>query len=188
MTQQINDRLKEVLSEKVLLFSDLHIGKKSNSNSYHKICLEYAKWVKDQAIKNDIDTLLFLGDFFHDREEISLTSLHVGNLFLNELKEFNVILIVGNHDCFYKNNAQIHSLSIFKKWDNVIVIDETTVIDYLGKKIAFLPWGFDYEKIPEGVDYGFGHLEIETFRQNKSKLCEKTLYSISASNLLKKIK
>ena len=133
--KKINE-IKKCLSEEVILFSDLHIGKKSNSASYHDTCLDYAIWLKEKANERNIETLIFLGDFFHDREEINLTSLHVGDQFLRELKEFNIIMIVGNHDCYYKHNAKIHSLSAYSEWENVIVIDETTVVDYLEHKVA----------------------------------------------------
>lgn len=182
------DNIKKILEENVLLFSDLHIGNNSNSTSYHKICIDYSLWLKQKAIENNINTFLFLGDFFHDREEINLLSLNTANEFLQNLKEFNIILIVGNHDCYYKDNAEIHSLSIFNQWKNIIVVDQLTVFDYLDKKIALLPWGFEFEKVPFNIDYCFGHLTIESFRINKIKICEKSNESIKSADVLEKIK
>jgi len=181
------ERIKQMLEERVLLFSDLHIGNKMNSSAFHKTALGYVEWLKQTANDNHINTLVFLGDFFHYREELNLTAVFTANKFLETLKDFQIIILVGNHDCYYKDNARIHSTQIFEKWDNIVVVDETTSFEYMDKTIAFLPWGFDYSEIPSKVDYAFGHLEIETFRVNKVKICEKNHHSINSASLLKKI-
>jgi DNA repair exonuclease SbcCD nuclease subunit len=177
-------KILDFLEEKVILFSDLHIGVRTDSDVWHKTAIEYSLWLKDKALKNNINTLLFLGDFFHDREEIRLTSLHTANLFLENLKDFNIIMIIGNHDCYYKDKTDVNSISIFDKWKNIVVVKDLEVLDFLNKKIAFIPWGSDIEKLPDGVDYAFGHIEIESFRINKVKICE---HGVKSSDLLKKI-
>lgn len=180
----IIDKIENFLDEKVILFSDLHIGVRTDSDIWHNIAIEYSNWLKEQAIKNDIKTFLFLGDFFHDREEIRLTSLHTANKFLDNLKDFKIIMIVGNHDCYYRDRSDVHSLSVFNKWDNIIVIDDVTILKYLNKKIAFLPWGCNIDLLEDNIDYGFGHLEISSFRINKVKICE---HGIKSSDIISKI-
>lgn len=173
-----------MLEDRVLLFSDLHIGRKGESDIEYDVVIQYSNWIKEEALKNNISTLLFLGDFFHDREEISLTELNLADKFLENLSDFNIIMIVGNHDCYYKDHAEVHSLSIFNKWKNIIVVDKLEVFEYMGKTVAFMPWGFSFNDVPAGVDYGFGHMEIQTFRYNKIKVCE---HGMTSSDILGKI-
>lgn len=181
----MNKRLFSFLETRCLIFTDLHIGVRKDSDIWHKIALDYGIWLKEQALKNNINTLIFMGDFYHNREEISLTTLDTGNKFLEALSDFNIIMLVGNHDCYFRDNANVHSLAGYNNWKNICIVDKTEVLEYMDKKIAFIPWGFNYDEIPEGIDYAFGHFEINSFKQNKMHICESTLTS---SMLMKKIK
>lgn len=181
----IAQQIRKALEDEALIFTDLHIGIRTDSETWFKTAIEYSEWIKQTALKHNINTLLFLGDFFHDREELRLTALNAADKFLENLKDFRVILVVGNHDCYYDNNTDVNSLSVFHKWENIIVVDKLEVVEYRDKKMAFMPWGAKIEDVPEGLDYIFGHLEIESFRFNKVKICE---HGIKSSDLLKKAK
>jgi DNA repair exonuclease SbcCD nuclease subunit len=80
-------------------------------------------------------------------------------------------MIPGNHDCYYKEKADINSLSMFSGWQNICVFDKVQEI-YIGNKHAcMVPWGFDVADIPK-CDLIFGHFEIQTFKMNSFRVCE----------------
>ena len=70
---------------KVLFFSDLHLGVHQNSQTWHNICLDLAKWIDSRMIKHDLDTIFFAGDVFHDRHEIGVNTLHTAKKFFDIL-------------------------------------------------------------------------------------------------------
>ena len=52
---------------KVTIFGDIHYGNKGNSNIFNDDCDEYLNFLIDESKKQDIDTCIFLGDWFHSR-------------------------------------------------------------------------------------------------------------------------
>jgi DNA repair exonuclease SbcCD nuclease subunit len=81
-------------------------------------------------------------------------------------------MIPGNHDCYYKDKSEVHSLSILKGHSNISIYDNLELIDlHDNRKAAFCPWGVEVEDIPR-ADVIFGHFEIESFKMNSYKLCE----------------
>jgi metallophosphoesterase superfamily enzyme len=54
--------------------------------------------IHDAAIKENISDIIFLGDFFHNRKEISLKALNTGIQCADLLNKFNTHFIIGNHD------------------------------------------------------------------------------------------
>ena len=73
---------------KVAIFSDFHLGIKQDSAIWHEIALTWCDWFVSEVKKNDIDTVVFLGDFFHTRNSISANTLHVASKILDKLKDF----------------------------------------------------------------------------------------------------
>jgi len=166
----------------IAVFSDLHLGVHVNSPTWHDISLEWARWYTNELLEKDITDVIFCGDFFHNRSEITVNTLHHASLLLELFKDFNVTMIAGNHDSFYKHNSTINSIKIFNGRKNITVVDEPQLIK-IGNHEAYLaPWGTNIEKIPE-CDVIFGHFEIESFKLNAHKICEK---GISSQDLLKK--
>lgn len=158
---------------KVAIFSDLHIGIHNNSSEWHAIALEWVKWFKEKLIEYDIKTVFFLGDFFHDRASIDVATLSVGLSIINELKRFKIIMIPGNHDCYFKDNCSVHSLSMFRHCNNVKIYDKEIGYEEFGDKIiALYPWGCN-NIVP--ADISMGHFEVETFRVTYAHTCEKGL-------------
>ena len=169
---------KEVIvrNSKVCCISDLHIGVHQNSSFWHETALKWAVWLKTELQEKDIEDIFILGDLYHYRDEIAVNTIHVVNEILKIWKDFNICILVGNHDSFYKDRTDVNSLSILHGWDNINVISEVCTVMIHGKKCTFLPWNSELNKIGKS-DIIFGHLEIESFKMNSYKLCEEGMKS-----------
>jgi len=165
----------------VAIFSDLHLGVHMNSPVWHNVSLEWAKWIVGELTEKDITEIIFCGDFFHSRSEITVNTLHHASEIIDIFKDFKVYMLAGNHDSFYKNNCSVNSIRIFSGRDNVVIIDKPALLQIGGKECFFAPWGTTLEEIKE-CDILFGHFEIESFKMNTYKLCE---HGIKSSDLFK---
>lgn len=175
-----------VVNKKALIVGDLHIGLKNSDEKWLKIVEDVALWVANVAKEYDISDIIMMGDFFHDRTEINLQAMNTAHRILNAWKNFNVHMIVGNHDAYLKENSTIHSLVLFKEYSWVHIYDDVyqefyNLFNLRRKEIIFCPWGTEPEQIPP-CDYIFGHFEIDTFKMGH-KLCDGKL---SAASLLEK--
>jgi DNA repair exonuclease SbcCD nuclease subunit len=166
----------------VAIFSDIHLGVHHNSKFWHDTSLEWAKWYIDDINKKGIEDIVFCGDFFHTRDEVSVDTLHFGSKLLELFKDFNLIMIVGNHDCFLKDSSEVNSISPYSNWKNITVVDKPLSIESFGKNINFIPWGIKLDDIPNS-DITFGHFEINLFKMNTYALCDD---GFVAEDLLKK--
>ena len=160
-----------MLNSKIAIFSDLHLGVHMNSQVWHDISLQWAKWITEELKAKNIKEIVFCGDFFHSRNEITVNTLHHASVLLEYFKDFKIYMLAGNHDSFYKNNCSVNSIRVFSGRDNIIIIDEPSLIQVGGKECFFAPWGTEIEKLQE-CDVMFGHFEIESFKMNSFKLCE----------------
>lgn len=156
------------LFEKVACFTDIHFGNKANSRLFNSDCEDFVKWFIKQAKANNCETCIFLGDWHHHRSGVNVSTLNytVSNIgFLSEAFE-NVYMIMGNHDLFYREKREIHSLPFANQWDNVHIInDETFVKD----DVAIIPWLVEDEwKTVKKLKsrYVFGHFELPYFKMN----------------------
>jgi len=172
----------QINSEKICCISDIHIGVHQNNIFWHTTTLEWSCWLRDRLREQGIKDIIICGDLFHYRDEISVNTLHVANNVLKNLKEFNIIMLVGNHDAYYKDRSDVNSLSILDGWSNITVISQPSRINIFNKELGIVPWGVELKHIPE-CDILFGHFEIETFKMNAHKICD---HGIKTSELLKK--
>jgi len=170
-----------VRQPKICCIADLHIGIHQNSIFWHETTLKWAAWLKQDLEQKGIQDIFILGDLYHYRDEIAVNTIHVVNEILKLWSSFNIVIIVGNHDAFYKDRSDINSLSILNGWKNITIISTATDTKLFGKNCAFLPWGAEVADIQK-ADIIFGHLEIESFKMNTYKLCE---HGIKSSDLFK---
>lgn len=168
-------------NSKIAIFSDLHLGVHMNRSQWHNIALDWAKWYTDQLLEKDIKDVIFCGDFFHSRSEITVDTLYKASELLNLFDGFNVTMIAGNHDSFYKHNSSINSIKILDNRKNIKVVDKPTQITLHGRELFLAPWGTPAGEIPT-CDVVFGHFEIESFKMNTYKICEE---GFKSSDLLK---
>jgi len=155
----------------VAIFSDIHIGVHRDSKFWHEITWKWAEWFIDDITRKGIKDVIFSGDYFHTRDEVSVDTLHFGSRLLELFKDFNVIMIVGNHDCFLKDTSEVNSISQYSHWPNITIVDKPITVDVFGKRINFIPWGIKLDQIPN-ADITFGHFEIKLFRMNTYALCD----------------
>lgn len=167
---------------KVCCVSDIHVGVHQNSTMWHDISLQWARWLRDELKNKNITDIIIPGDLFHYRDEIAVNTIHVVTEMLMIWKDFNIVLLVGNHDAFYKDRSEINSLSILAGWKNITVVSEPTQYECYNQKIMICPWGTTTSQIKKS-DLVFGHFEIASFKFNQHKICED---GISSSQLLKK--
>lgn len=158
-------------NSKIAIFSDLHIGVHQDSKFWHDISLEWAKWYIGDLKKKGITDIVFCGDYFHTRDEVNVDTLHFGTKLLELFSDFNLVMIVGNHDCYLKDSSEVNSIAQYKNWPNVKIVDSTLSVEEYGKTLNFIPWGIKLADIPK-ADVTFGHFEIQLFRMNTFALCD----------------
>lgn len=172
-----------MLNNRVAIFSDLHMGVHCNSIMWHKIAVDWAKWFAAQLKKHEIKDVIFCGDFFHDRDTVAVNTMQAACDVLTQLLDFNLHIFPGNHDCFYKQHAEINSMSIIEGWKNITVYHTPQQINIGSNCSAMMcPWGTTLDDIKTS-DVLFGHFEIQTFKMNTFKLCD---HGLSIRKLLEK--
>lgn len=155
------------LFKKVAVFTDLHIGLKSNSSIHNSDCEEFVDWFIDEAKKANCDTAIFMGDWHHNRNTINLFSLDVSIRCLEKLgaafEQF--FWFPGNHDLFYKDKRDIHSSAFGRHIPGVTVVENVTTIG----DVTLVPWlvGDEWKDISKVKSrYMFGHFELPLFYMN----------------------
>ena len=153
--------------KKAVLFADIHYGLKNNSTTHNIDCDNYITWLISESKKFGAETCIFLGDFFHTRNNINVQTFDHAVKSLEKLSAAfeQVILIVGNHDAFYKSNLKVNSVNFANHIKNVRIIDTITLED----DCAFIPWLVEDEWTTiknVRAKYTFGHFELPNFYTN----------------------
>lgn len=174
----------KIVDNKIAIIGDIHIGVNKNSNKFFELTKEWLRWFISEVEEKKIRNVFILGDWFHYRDEISLLALDEGTECLKLFpKTINVHILTGNHDCYFRDNSEVHSLGSYNEWENVFIYDTVQTIEHKnGKTISMVPWGYEYDDIPK-TDIMFGHFEIKNFKLNSYTICKK---GVNSSDLLKK--
>lgn len=147
--------------------TDLHLGLKSNSLVHNEDCLAFVTWFVQKAKAEGCDVCLILGDWHNHRATINIQTLHYSMQCLNMLsKSFDhVYMITGNHDLFYREKRDIHSVAWAGYLPNVTVINDV----FSEGNVTLCPWmiGDDHATIKKiKTQYTFGHFELPYFLMN----------------------
>ena len=155
------------LFKKAAVFTDLHLGLKSNSKQHNDDCENFIDWFIEESRKDNCETGLFLGDWHHSRASISMQTLHYSVRCVEKLsKAFdNFYFIPGNHDQFYRNSRDVHGVEWAKHFPNVHICNDWVETG----NCVIAPWlvGEDWKKLRSmGGKYLFSHLELPHFLMN----------------------
>lgn len=171
----------------VAIFSDLHLGVHNDSPLWHDITNKWIDSFISKLKQKKVNTIFFLGDWFHNRAAVSGLTLKISADILEKFKDFSLYMFPGNHDLYYLDQADVSSIALFKGYENITLIEKPTTIFIGNKTITMVPWGYSpVDSSVSSADYLFGHLEINTFAMNSSgQLCED---GFKLSELLSKFK
>lgn len=172
-------------NNKILFFSDLHLGVHQNSSAWHQTCLHVADFIDDTMKKHNLDTIIFAGDTFHDRHEIGVNTLSIAKHFFDKLSSYNIHIIPGNHDAFLSTTSEVNSVDILAN-EKIFVYSKPAVIQANERKVLLCPWKSSVKSTLADykvnyVDIIVGHFEIINFKMNANKICD---HGDSAADLL----
>ena len=168
---------------KTLVFTDQHFGVKGNSQLRQRIGALVIKNILDAIKQHQVKNIIFCGDYFHQRNALTVDTLNIAYRCLQKLSELcKTYMILGNHDLFNKNSTDINSINIFRNNPNIIVVDKPMDLQINSKKALLVPWLGDVSNYNKAeYDFMFGHFEISSkflianYAQEHSR-------SLSASN------
>lgn len=155
------------LFKKAAVFTDIHWGLKNNSIQHNTDCTNFVDWFIETAKKQNCETCFFLGDWHHNRAAINIQTLQFSLRGLEKLSASfdKIYFIVGNHDMFYRDKRDTHSVEWAKHLPNVIIIDEWFSQD----DVTIIPWivGDEWKRLKKMKGkYVFSHLELPNFFMN----------------------
>lgn len=155
------------LFKKAAVFTDLHVGAKSNSVVHNNDCINFIEWFITKAKSEGCETCLFLGDWNHNRSSLNIQTLSYSLRGVELLSAAfdQVFLIPGNHDQYFRDNRHVHSLAWAKHLSNVTIVN-----DWLERDgVVIAPWliGDDATTLKnKRGQYLFGHFEFPHFYMN----------------------
>jgi DNA repair exonuclease SbcCD nuclease subunit len=161
---------------KVAIITDQHFGARNDSPLFLDFFEKFYKEVFFPTLeKENIKTVLILGDTFDRRKYINFFSLkRAKEMFFEPLANMDVQvhMLAGNHDTYFKNTNDVNSADLLlgEYGLSLNVIDKPSEI-YVGPhKICMMPWicAENYEdslKMLNDTDAKFcmGHFEIAGF-------------------------
>lgn len=154
---------------KAASFTDIHFGCKNNSTQHNEDCIAFLEWFCDTARTNNVDHIIFMGDWYENRSALNISTMHYsykGAKLLNDLG-IPVFFVLGNHDLYHRHTREIYSTIHFHEFDNFIMITEPTVINEIETTPLICPFLFpnEYGELFKytKLQTWWGHFEFQGF-------------------------
>jgi DNA repair exonuclease SbcCD nuclease subunit len=167
---------------KVAIITDTHYGARKGSKLFHDYFELFYKNVFFPTLEEQgITTVIHMGDAFDSRKSIDYQSLEWAKRVVFEpLKNYEVQMIVGNHDSYYKNTNNTNSPQLLlKDYPNIKTYSSPTEIKVGNLDILLIPW-ICIENEEQSLKMikktkakvAMGHLELQGFRVNSQIIME----------------
>ena len=167
---------------KVGVISDTHWGARKGSKLFHDYFELFYKNVFFPTLEQyGITTVIHMGDAFDSRKSIDYQSLEWAKRVVFEpLSNYQVHMIVGNHDSYYKNTNNTNSPQLLlKDYSNIQTYSAPSEIKVENLDILLLPWICSENQEQSltmikktKAKVAMGHLELQGFRVNRSIVME----------------
>jgi DNA repair exonuclease SbcCD nuclease subunit len=126
-------------------------------------------WFCYNAIKQQADNVIFLGDWYENRSAVNVSTLNYSYLAAKKLNDLNipVYFIVGNHDLYMRHTREVFSTAFFQEFSNFTIINEPTIIPEILHSPLICPFLFpdEYPDLAKHLNtpVWFGHFEFKGF-------------------------
>jgi metallophosphoesterase superfamily enzyme len=136
----------------IAVVGDIHLGPKCERDGIRTALLpgmfKYHQQMISEWKARGIKTVLFSGDIFSNRAFITNEVLNYAiHLFSEDLKDFEVHVIPGNHDFLYDNKESISYMPVLQLMPNVKVHMGIEKVPLVGRDWYMVPWIFP-DKMP----------------------------------------
>jgi predicted phosphodiesterase len=162
---------------KVAIITDTHYNFKKGNKFFHEYFEKFYTNVFFPTLKKyKIDTVIHLGDMFDNRKFTDYWSIDwTKRVILEPLKKYNVHLVLGNHDIFYKNTTKLNSpMLLLSDYKNIKIHSVAEEVNIGNLETLFIPWitseseSQTLSKIKSTTaKVAMGHLELSGFYVNK---------------------
>jgi len=167
---------------KVAIITDTHYGARKGSKLFHDYFELFYKNVFFPTLEEQgITTIIHMGDAFDSRKSIDYQSLEWSKRVVFEpLSKYQVHMIVGNHDSYYKNTNNTNSPQLLlKDYPNIQTYSTPSEIKVGNLDVLLLPW-ICMENQEQSLKMikktkakvAMGHLELQGFRVNRQIVME----------------
>jgi DNA repair exonuclease SbcCD ATPase subunit/DNA repair exonuclease SbcCD nuclease subunit len=159
------------LLKRAALFTDIHFGKRSDSDEHNNDCMAFVEWFMSEVQKDpEIDHIWFLGDWHEHRAAVNAFTLDISYRAAKKLNSLGIPIyhITGNHDMAMRNKRTVYTTNHFENLENYIMVDEIKVYDEIHGSVLAIPY-LTEEEYPEVLKYpnapvAMGHLELKGFK------------------------
>ena len=165
---------------KIAIITDQHFGARKSSTHYLDYYEKFYSNVFFPTLKkHGIKNVIIAGDTFDERRQINTMALHRSKeIFFEPLRDYNVKMIVGNHDIAFKNTNLINTPSlVLTEYSNIEVIQDPVTLD-VGIPICLIPWinpenysACMTELTETHAQICVGHFEITGFSMYRDSEC-----------------
>lgn len=174
----------------IALISDLHFGAKISSEKFLNIQKDFFDKLLIPTLESKkVSHLFILGDLLDNPININVlvknTILNIFNKIITSLPNIKIIILIGNHEIYYKNTLETTSIKLFEHFPNVEIVKNIKEYTIDNKSILCVPWLIkdtyihnEFDKIIESnkkFDYCFGHFSINNFEVVPSVIEDKGL-------------
>ena len=198
------------------IFTDLHVGLNINNETWENLPIKAVDFLTTELRRRNINSVLFLGDFYHDKKELSIKAIDSARVICEMLNDFTTYIICGNHDAYFESISATN-LGLFRQATNFKLnyLKNSTLVYHSedGKAIKifgtpychrFGMWPFmrdesymeeKFKEIPDDVDiiishdppYGVGQVDCILQECRNSRETPENLGNIALSNRIKEI-
>lgn len=152
-------------------------GARNDSPHFHKFFAKFYNEVFFPYLEqNSITHIIQLGDVFDRRKYINFHSLlQSRKYFFDRANTYRTMMLVGNHDTFFKNTNDVNSPDLLlREYDSIRAINSPWETELGGVTFLMVPWWCEDndQQIREAIantkaTHVIGHFEIDGFEMYK---------------------
>lgn len=167
---------------RVAILTDTHWGARRGSKLFQDYFELFYRDVFFPTLEDaGITTIIHMGDAFDSRKSIDYQSLEwTKRVVLDPMSKYDVHLITGNHDTYYKNTNSVNSPGLLLSgYNNIKVYTDCQEIELDGDPFLLLPWinVENYDKTISKIKkteskVALGHLELNGFAAHRGHVME----------------